>query len=278
MGEGISAAAVRKALDEVASTTERWGDIAKDLSFDRARYERYLATLGDDAVFEKILEPLDIEEAESFKWAGRTLAALLAVKRAIVTPKNEVHDGDLALGFEESRFVSGDLLVRGALNFDGGLLVVGGNLRVEKRWHDGQGSTIVVGGDVASDVALHTEGFLAAGGSASAPFVYFDFNQGFAKVLRGVKARLFLEHDHGGSRVFGPIDATYASIDECQVDDGVSLPGDDAEDAEQATMLKRLLSQELVKEIDDSVARNRVRYLLGCAIADRIKAGKPVFA
>jgi hypothetical protein len=269
---------VKKALDEIASTTERWAEISKDLAFDRARYERYLATLGDDAVFEKILEPLDIEEERSYEWAGRTLAALLAVKRAIVTPKNEVHDGDLVLGSEESRFVSGDLTVRGALDFDGGLLVVGGDLRVEKRWHDGQGSTIVVGGDVASDVALHTEGFLAAGGSASAPFVYFDFNQGFSKVLRGVKARLFLEHDHGGSRVFGPIDATFASVDECQVDDGVLLPGDGAENAEQATMLKRLLSEDLAKDIDDAVERSRVRYLLGCAIASRIKKGKPVFA
>ena len=108
--------------------------------------------------------------------------------------------------------VSGDLTVTG--NFiSEGLLVVLGDMRVYGAWVDEYAATIVAG-SLTVGHSLLSEGVLAVEGKLTAPFVLFDYNQGYAVVLGGCQARLLIEDNHGGSYLAGPLQVDYLKYDE----------------------------------------------------------------
>src|SRR6185295_6149176 len=116
------------------------------------------------------------------------------------------------------RIVFGNLRVEQNLTV-GGDLVVFGDLDVRGFHTDTcmEIGTITVGGDFTCNQHILTEGFLSVGGKISAPLVFFSFNQGFAKVLNGCDAQLLIESDHGGTRIFGPVNAEFVIRDELVV-------------------------------------------------------------
>lgn len=93
---------------------------------------------------------------------------------------------------------------------------------------------LVVTGSITCGQGLFSEGGLYVGGRVSAPLVTLTFNQGFAKILGGVKARVLIECDHGGSRIFGPVDAATVTYDELVTDDP------DRENASMTDVAKQL--------------------------------------
>jgi hypothetical protein len=128
-------------------------------------------------------------------------------------------------------------------------------------------ATIVVGGDMRCGKHCLTEGFLSVGGELAAPLVFFSFNQGFAKVLGGVKAKLLLEFNHGGSRVFGPASAPMILTDELVLDP----PAESKDVEEQWAELEAMLLPQIAAEVKEKDVRR-----VNDAVYEAAKRGRPV--
>jgi len=202
-------------------------------------------------------------------WSPQTpnnwlLAALLASLTKELVGKNEKVDGDLELS--ETRIVRGDLHVTGNLKAKGNLFVLG-NLTVDGFSLDTYMdiSHIVVAGDFKCGKGVFSEGLLGVGGRVAAPIISLTFNQGFAKILGGVAARIVIESDHGSSRIFGPVDAQAVSYDELQLDDERDNAGADA--------IINLLAPAIRSDVEGLDGMD-----LSAKLIELLEAGKTIFA
>jgi hypothetical protein len=196
-----------------AALRRRARAVADDVAWDVDRLARALARAPDPVSLGDVL-PRDRSDPN---FAPDALLAALCFADA--SGRRRAVRGDLAVGPNKRRVIAGDLRVRGTLQ-NGGLLVVLGDVHVEGFSEPAQGyGKTVITGSLRADRYVVTEHMLAVGGALRAPFVFLDFNQGFAKVLAGAEARLLVESDHGGSRILGPCRFGALSRDELVVDD-----------------------------------------------------------
>jgi hypothetical protein len=202
------------------------------------------------------------------EWTASTpgqwlIGALLAVRTRSFAKNNETHEGNLEL--TQKRVVVGDLHVKGNLELKSDLFVLG-DVVIDGYSRDTSMdiSHFVVAGNVTCKKGLFSEGFLGVGGRASAPIIALTFNQGFAKILNGVAAKALVECDHGGSRIFGGVDAGIVIYDELQCD---KEPKNG--DIEQ---LAKALTPAAREAIDGQEAMDAVTTL-----ADRLAAGEAIF-
>lgn len=163
-------------------------------------------------------------------WIGDAGTVMLAARAAgaagdgteswpfVVEPGEEVPETWTLFGSDTEVF-AGSCHVKGNLKSLGGALVVLGDLTIDGFYRDDIGSILLVGGKVTVGKHVLTKGFWLSGGELTSPFVHLDFNQGFAKLLGGVRTRLLYENDHGGSRVFGRVEADLVICDELVLDE-----------------------------------------------------------
>ena len=236
-------------------------EILADLEIDLAALEGRLdepGSLAFDALF-----------GES-EWGPQTpgqwlLGAMLARRTRSFVKKSEKITGNLVV--TERRVVEGDLEISGNLEAKNDLFVLG-DLTVGGYFRDTcrDISNIIIAGDLKVGSMLFTEGFLMVGGRASAPVVALSFNQGFTKVLAGVAAKAIIEADHGGSRIFGPVDAGVLIYDELVTDD------DDRDNGEVADLAALLAAdaRDGIADLDPMDAASKLIEL--------VVAGRAIFA
>jgi hypothetical protein len=261
----LARAALERALDELTAA-HGFGEIARDLEFDGAAFARCLRGASERLGLGELLSRVDAEPHHS--WAARALVAVLAFRRAAGSPEQRGQiDAPLQVGSLElltgvQRSFPGSLTVDGNLKVSG-RLTVAGDLTVRGHYQDRLGAQVVVGGKLACAGYLRTEGFLAVGGALTAALVYLDFNQGVTKVLDGARAKLLIESEHAGSRIFGRVDADYLSYDELRCD---AAPAQDAE------RLARLLVSDLAQPATSLEGGDLASLLIGL-----LDEGQPVF-
>ena len=78
-----------------------------------------------------------------------------------------------------------------------------------------------------------------------------SIHDAYAKILGGLRGRLLLEADHGGSWVQGPIEVEFCMTDELEVEHEDQLP--DTDDDELVAVLASSLRREL-EDADDAMA------------------------
>jgi hypothetical protein len=227
----------------------RLDEIDRDLQLDRAAVRAKLAAAGDARVDLTAVIDRDKVPAADYRRSGwHLVAAMVARGLPGFTPKPERVEGDLTIEQEEPKVVLGDLRVEGNLRVRGSLLVLGD--LIVKGWHKDKYSDysrIVIAGSMSAGDHIFSEGFLRVGGKVSAPAVILTFNQGFATILGGLSTRVFLEADHGGTRIMGPVEAIWAAWDEAVLDP----PFGDSSDCrvgESSLVLRQEVSDALAKE------------------------------
>jgi hypothetical protein len=192
---------------------------------------------------------------------GRRVASVERVDRSV--------HGSLLIDRGESWVVSGDLRVGGDLDVRGRLLVLG-DLEVGGLCEDdySSGAAVVVGGDLRSGRGLRSEGFLHVGGRLEAKGACLSFNQGYARVLGGFRGDLLLERDHGGSWIFGKVEATLCSTDELRFEKGSRMGNTPAE------RIHAELSPELRRAVSDPTDAAELERVITWAW----RMGRPVLA
>jgi hypothetical protein len=202
----------------------RLAEITADLGVDLDTLD---APASVDALFD------DSGEWELERAARWLLGGMLVTRMKSFKAVAEKVEGDLEL--DGRRIVLGDLDVSGKIELEDDLIVLG-NLNVAKYSRDTfmNVCNLIVTGSITCGQGLFSEGGLYVGGRVSAPLVTLTFNQGFAKILGGATARVLIESDHGGTRIFGPVDAAVVSFDEMRLDD------DERDSASAAELLKHL--------------------------------------
>ena len=205
-------------IDAIAKlrTLPRINDIAEDLEVNLDDLEKKLAKLKTaTTAFDELFGGGDWTAQTPGQWL---VGAMLAVRAKSFTKSNEMHEGDLELS--EKRVVGGDFHITGNLELKSDLFVLG-NLAIGGYTRDTYMdiSHLVVAGSIKAGKGIFSEGFLGAGGRASAPIIALTFNQGFAKLLDGAAAQAIVECDHGGSRIFGAVDASVLIYDELHCDE-----------------------------------------------------------
>jgi hypothetical protein len=169
---------------------------------------------------------------------------------------------------DERTIVAGDLVVQGHLQVEAQLVVMGD--LVVRSYGDEYGVTSVAG-ELRAEQGVYTMGFVSVAGMVRTPFLCLDFNQGFAKLYGGCSTRVLIESDHGGSRIFGGIDAEFVTYDELQADEEPTSGTPDAlfamlhDDVHEAA--KATLSEE-----GDGFDHN-----LGPNLWEQLREGKPLF-
>lgn len=155
---------------------------------------------------------------------GEAEGAREAIERAEPSPMEGAHH------------LEGDLQVRGGLTVaPGGVVLVAGDLRVAGDVRLGQGARLIVlgrcliegdwfseadeaigcvVGDLEIHNALFSTGELIVGGHLGVPFAYVCGERGELVVLRGVRARVLIEDEHGASRVWGDSVIDFVILDE----------------------------------------------------------------
>ena len=201
----------------------RLAEITADLGVDLDALD---APASLDALFDDSGE-WELEAAARWLLGGMIVTRMKSFKAVA-----EKVEGDLEL--DGRRIVLGDLDVSGKIELEEDLIVLG-NLNVAKYSRDTfmNFCNLIVTGSITCGQGLFSEGGLYVGGRVSAPLVTLTFNQGFAKILGGARARALIESDHGGTRIFGPVDAAVVSFDEMRLDD-------ERENASTAELLKHL--------------------------------------
>jgi len=189
----------------------RLDEIADDLELDLGALAERLAVEGTSA-FDTLFGDGDWSPRTPGQWL---LGALLATRLPSWIPQDVRVAGDLDV--TERRIVAGNLHVTGNLDAKSELFVLG-DLTVDGFAH------VVVAGDLTCGAGLFSEGALMVGGRVIAPVVALTFNQGFAKILQGVSARALLEADHGGSRIYGPVEVPVVLFDELVTDENALAP------------------------------------------------------
>jgi hypothetical protein len=246
---------------------ERCEEVFSDLETDVEKLEQRLrAKAGEPIAFEDVLP---LEGKRLYRLGQYTLLTmLLARELPSFRASGETVTGDLELEADETRTVTGDLRVTGNLKVAGTLLVFG-SLEVGGYHNDLYSAiaTVVVGGDMRCGQHCLTEGFLSVGGELSAPLVFFSFNQGFGKVLGGLKAKLLLEFNHGPSRVFGPVGAPLIVTDELRIDE----PAQPTDVEEHWSELEALLLPQISAKVEEKDVRH-----VNDAVYEAAKRGKPV--
>ncbi len=199
----------------------RLDEIANDLELDLGALADRLATPGTTA-FDTLFGDGDWSHLTPGRWL---VGALLAARLPSFVRQDARVEGDLEV--DERRVVVGDLHVTGNLEARSDVFVLG-QLTVDGFARDTymDFAHVVVAGDLTCGTGLFSEGALMVGGRVTAPVVALTFNQGFAKILQGVSARALLEADHGGSRIYGPMDVPVVLIDELVTDEPVRKPAD----------------------------------------------------
>ncbi|MDB4995175.1 MAG: hypothetical protein JWM74_2607 [Myxococcaceae bacterium] len=242
---------------------KRFAEIIDDLEIDLDDLETRLGAKGSTAYDELF---------GSEEWSAQTpvqwlLGAMLATRVTSFVAKSETVKGNLVV--KKRRLVAGDLEVTGNLELESELFVLG-TLKVggySLDTNDKGVAHIVVAGDVSCGTAMLSEGFLMVGGKLTAPLVTLTFNQGFAKILGGVSAKALIEADHGGTRIFGTLQAKALLFDELTVDDEDREPGE----PEDLVKLLAAPAKKAIADIDDDME-------IATKLAEHVVAGKPLFA
>lgn len=198
--------------------------ISRDLAINLVDLELRVSQSPDAHLSIDDLCPLR-EQYDRRRGGWRFFAALLARRLPRMVLRHETCAGDIHVPKGTNRVVLGNLQVKGNLHV-GGALTVLGDLYVEGYHHDSatELAQIIVAGDVHCHEGLVSEGFLGIGGKLDAPYVHLSSSQGCAKILGGCAAHLFVESDHRGTRVFGPLRVEAFVGDEVDVDDETALP------------------------------------------------------
>jgi len=210
-------AALRR--DEVLGA--RLDEIANDLELDLGALAERLTAAGSQA-FDALFGDGDWTPRTPGQWL---VGVLLATRLPSFVRKDERVAGDLEV--TERRVVMGNLHVTGNLEAKSELFVLG-DLTVDGFARDTYMDIahVIVAGNLICGTGLFSEGALMVGGRVVAPLVALTFNQGFAKILDGVSARALLEADHGGSRIYGPVDVPVVLFDELVTDHKALEPAD----------------------------------------------------
>jgi hypothetical protein len=198
-------------------------------------------------------------------WGAKALLLSLAVAHAAPLGRPTLLRGMVHIPWGDLNMYPGNLTVDGSLHVAGNLIVLG-DLHVTGALTDAQGANVIVIGATDAENYVLTEGFFFLAKILRAPFVHLDFNQGFAKLLGGIEAKVLLENDHGGSRIFGPVEVGFLSYDELTLDD--PRPASSWED------LKPLLRRELHKDAQEACESP---YDLGSLLSGHLKNGEEVF-
>lgn len=197
----------------------RLDEIADDLELDLGALAERLAVEGTSA-FDTLFGDGDWSPRTPGQWL---FGALLAARLPSWIPRDVRVAGDLDV--TERRVVAGNLHVTGNLDAKSELFVLG-DLTVDGFARDTYMDIahVVVAGDLTCGAGVFSEGALMVGGRVTAPVVALTFNQGFAKILQGVSARALLEADHGGSRIYGPVEVPVVLFDELVTDEKALAP------------------------------------------------------
>jgi hypothetical protein len=206
-------ALAEKMITLLAKPTGRFHELAEDLELKTDVLRAHLAKITASSKLEDFFTD-ELAVAGDYVGGPWTLVAWLLREAGYVKGRPTVFPEDHRI--EDTLVVPGDLTVKGQLSVEGKLVVMGD--LVASVYRD-EFSSVAVGGSMHVEKILDTEGCLGVAGEVRAPIVCLDFNQGYAKLLSGVTARLLLESDHGGTRVFGPVKADFVSYDEMRTDD-----------------------------------------------------------
>jgi hypothetical protein len=261
--------AALSSLEHSERPGKRLAEYVADMEVDWKAARENLKAQGDALLdFEKVF-PVDADDA--YALAAHSLFAVLGARNLPdFRPQDRVVEGDLEVGEDDSVVVTGDLRVSGNLIVKN-KLVVFGSLEVGGAYTDlcSNIATVVVGGDVRCGTHLLTEGCFVTAGQVAARLIFFSFNQGFAKVLDGCKAKALLESDHGGTRVFGPVTADIVIRDEIVVDDEDALP-----EGIELDTLRSIFVDELFAKIDPTEELDERAFVE--AVYMRLESKKPV--
>lgn len=205
--------------DEVLGA--RIDEIADDLGLDLGALAARLSAAGSQT-FDALFADGDWTPHTPGQWL---FGALLATRLPSWVRQDVREEGDLEIAAR--RVVLGNLHVTGNLETKAELFVLG-DLTVDGFARDTYMDIahVIVAGHLTCGTGVFSEGALMVGGRVAAPLVALTFNQGFAKILHGVSARALLEADHGGSRIFGPLDVPVVLSDELVTDDGPPVSAD----------------------------------------------------
>ncbi len=194
---------------------------------DQPRLAARLAELPATFDVRDILPPLS--EATMLTWSAQTLW-LTKLARAATTGAAELPELRIEGDYEPAHppgdyfavtLIPGNLTVTGNLLAKANLVVLG-SVHVHGAWVDTYMNVIncVIAGDLTVGHSLLSEGSLGVGGQLTAPFISLQYNQGVTLMLGGCQARLLIEQDHIGSKLFGPVGIPYLVINKLRLESG----------------------------------------------------------
>lgn len=264
-GDLMDAQAIaQRAMALLDAPPGRLAEYCEDLDVELETLRAHLRRIGPGATLEEFFpEEVDPHYVLS-GWCG--LMAALLRHADVGLAADTVIDGDLAI--ETRRVVAGNLVVRGHLHVQAQLVVLGDLVAGS---YDDEYSATTVGGAMTADVGVYSMGMLTVVGPVRAPLVCLDFNQGFAKLFAGCTTDVLIESDHGGSRIFGPVEAQLVVYDELVTD----APPEQATAEQLESILHPGLCEVVVANCDEE---GSLDHGLGPALWEALRSGAPLLA